>query len=87
MNVSINHPTDRPNFTIVYVGSLTLGFSYSTIVGYQEGWGDWVVTVNYWGPTTGKHLNYLNEDKEARVEDALFMAGLKAALKRANDDG
>ena len=27
----------------------------------------WLLAENTWGPTTGKHLNYLDEDKEYRV--------------------
>ncbi len=81
MNVSISHPTDRPNFSLVFVGSLTLAFSYQTVIGYQEGWSAWRLTENYWGPTTGKHLNWLDERKKDRLEDALFSLGLKTALK------
>ncbi len=81
MNVSINHPTGRVNFSYVYVGSLTLVFSYQTVIAFQQGWGSWVVTVNYWGPTTGKHLNWVSEDKESRLEDDEFQAQLKVALR------
>ena len=45
----------------VHISSLTLWFSYKTIVGfedrgkvYQEAYSE-----NVWGPTTGKHLNAL----------------------------
>ncbi len=31
------------------------------------GGGESVVSVNDWGPTTGKHLNYLEMDKSKRV--------------------
>lgn len=60
MGVSISHPTDRPNFAIVEVGSLELAFSYRTIVAFRDGWGAWTVRENEWGPTTGKHLNYID---------------------------
>ena len=35
MEVRIEHPTDRPNFSIVHLGSyLAIGFSYSTPVAF-----------------------------------------------------
>ena len=80
MPVSVEHPTDRPNFTIVSTPACRVAFSYNTIVGvypYQEtvsvssgayeGF-RWWVAVNEWGPTTGKHLNWLDEDKSSRVD-------------------
>lgn len=82
MDVRINHPTDRPNFTIVTVGDVQLAFSYKTIVGFNaiDGRG-WVVSENLWGNTTGKHLNYLDdrganfrvprEEFEAKLEEVL----------------
>lgn len=69
MNVTIEHPTNRPNFTIVYLGAdFRIAFSYQTAVGvYRTGKG-WLVAESQWGPTTGKHLNYLDGgDKSARV--------------------
>ena len=87
MNVSIDHPTSKVNFTIVYVGSLTLAFSYKTIIGFQMGWGSWVIRKNEWGPTTGKHLNYLSDTKETRVESDEFDAQLRAVLVRLAIEG
>lgn len=67
MNVSIEHPTDRPNFSIVRIGSLGLAFSYRTLIGVSVGFGPWRVSENVWYSTTGKHLNYLNSDKDMRL--------------------
>lgn len=57
-HVRIEHPTDRPNFTLVTVGDLELAFSYKTVIGFNAGDG-WYLSENLWGPTTGKHLNQL----------------------------
>lgn len=88
MKLRIDHPTDRPNFTIVHIelgnSYLSLAFSYETVVGYKRGWAKWVVTQNYWGPTTGKHLNYLNDDHSQRVDADTFEAGLSEALASLN---
>lgn len=59
MRIDIEHPTNRPNFSIVRLGTLRIAFSYQTPIGYDDGSG-WVVRVNDWGPTTGKHLNQLD---------------------------
>lgn len=72
MSVSIEHPTDRPNFSIVRVGSLSLAFSYRTIIGISVGFGPWKVSENVWSNTTGKHLNYLNSDKDMRLPAEQF---------------
>lgn len=67
MNVAIEHPTDRPNFAIVRIGGVGLAFSYRTLIGVSVGFGPWKVSENVWSSTTGKHLNYLNSDKDSRL--------------------
>ncbi len=42
--------------TTVTLGDLTLLFSYETLVAFREGFGDWIVSENVWGPTTGRHI-------------------------------
>ena len=78
MRVSIEHPTDRPNFSIVHLGSnLAIGFSYSTPIAFWRSGEGWVVRENDWGPTTGKHLNHFDEgDKSERLPSAHFEARL-----------
>lgn len=58
MRITIDHPTNRPNFTNVTIGDVDLWFSYRTLIAFQtpETAGR-IVRVNDWGPTTGKHLN------------------------------
>jgi hypothetical protein len=78
------YPTERPNFVIISLPDCDLAFSYETLVGVrgfliQHGkhadayrFRQWLVAENTWGPTTGKHLNYLdNGHKEDRVDQAV----------------
>jgi hypothetical protein len=64
--------------------SLTLWFSYQTIIAFQGAGFGTVVHENYWGPTTGKHLNWIDcGDKEAkakRLSGDDFKLRLAAAL-------
>lgn len=83
MNVTIEHPTNRSNFTIVYLGAdFRIAFSYQTAIGlYRTGHG-WLVADNQWGPTTGKHLNYLdNGDRGNRVPVGEIAKLIEAATK------
>ena len=83
MNISIAHPTDRPNFTEVRLGELTLYFSYRTVVGFHTYQDGNVVRENDWGPTTGKHLKYIdNGRKSERISGELFEQRLEAACLR-----
>lgn len=85
MNVSIDHPTDRPNFTKVYVGEITLWFSYRTCVAFQEAFGRIIVRENDWGPTTGKHLGMIGTGRrEDRIPGVEFERLLGEALGMVN---
>jgi hypothetical protein len=57
VRVSIDHPTNRPNYSIVYVGDITLWFSYRTCIAFQVDGEPARVSENLWGPTTGRHIN------------------------------
>lgn len=82
MNVTISHPTDRPNFTEVHIGPLTVWFSYKTPIGYQAE-SRQVVRQNDWSNTTGRHLNWIdNGNKEARVTGEEFEIGLSYVCDR-----
>lgn len=88
--IEISHPTDRPNFAIVEVGDVDLAFSYRVLIGVRGPSTDykWRVVPNKWGPTTGKHLNYLvagkREEREVSGETlfALAMESLREELER-----
>ncbi len=48
-------------------------FSYSTLVAFKTVAGQKVVRENEWGPTTGKHLNIIDDgDKKNRVSGDEF---------------
>lgn len=82
---TIDHPTDRPNFTEVTVGDLTIWYSYATPIAYR----DWstgtgiVVRQNDWSNTTGRHLAYLDDGrKKGRIPGDAFEAQLNAICAR-----
>lgn len=72
MNVTIDHPTDRPNFSCVTVGDLSIWFSYKTPIAFQYGYGKITVRRNEWGPTTGKHLTYVDNGHGERIPGTEF---------------
>ena len=74
----ISHPTDRPNFTRLDMGEITIYFSYQTPIAFIKDHG-LTIRENNWGPTTGKHLNYVNSTSE-RVPTVQFDSLLQAAL-------
>ncbi len=63
MNVSLDNYSEgrskQWNTTRVRVGSLTLYFSYQTVIAFNGSEG-MVMRENDWGPTTGKHLNWIS---------------------------
>ena len=79
MNVSIEHPTNRPNFTRVQIGVLALWFSYETIIAFAHPSTGRVAAENEWGVTTGKHLNHIS-DKSTRVQKSELDAQLANLL-------
>jgi hypothetical protein len=82
MNISIEHPTNRPNYSWVTIGDLTLAFSYETVIGFHTSPGGWQTRQNVWGPTTGKHLNWLRVPKDERLDSEAFILALDAAMWR-----
>ena len=67
----------------IQIGGLTLYFSYSTIIAFRDEQDDAIIK-NYWGATTGGHLNSINEDKSKRIDDIEFNKRLKKCLQRHN---
>jgi hypothetical protein len=84
MNVSITHPTDRPNYARVDVGAVTVWFSYRTAIAFHTADTGTVARQNDWGPTTGKHLNDVGVDKADRLPGDVFSKALAEALATAN---
>ena len=66
----------------VYIGTLTLYYSYKTIVAYHDYEDGLTVCENIWSVTTGKHLNWINRDKSTRVDSDKFDEMLKLSLER-----
>lgn len=66
----------------VFVGNLCLYFSYQTVVAFRAPGYPLTVSENAWGPTTGKHLNWIDGgDRKARLPREEFKKRLGQALK------
>ena len=65
-----NSASAENNAKVVTVDGVSFYFSYETIVAVKDHEsGDLKVIQNYWGPTTGKHLNEIDGgSKEAKAE-------------------
>ncbi len=68
--------------TFLRVGSLSLWFSYDTLVAFEDGNGEFHIIENCWQQTTGKHLNWINGDKSIREDKTTFQKHLDEALRR-----
>lgn len=75
---TIDHPTGQSNFTEVTVGDVTVWFSYRSPVGFMSPGTGRVVRENDWGPTTGRHLNWITDGP--RVPGETFNEMLAKAL-------
>lgn len=86
-SVELRHPTANgnqsatPNFTEIYVGDLTLWFSYTTIIAFAVPGVGRRVRENSWSTTTGKHLNSIDGGaKHSRLKGAEFERQLAIVL-------
>ena len=57
-------------------------YSYDTLVAFRIK-GEFHIIENYWGTTTGKHLNWINGNKSIRETDEEFKANLKRLTETA----
>lgn len=61
---------------VVSMGSVTVWFSYKTPIAFHVDGHSRVVHQNDWGPTTGKHLKWIDggdkDAKKRRVDDETF---------------
>lgn len=65
---------------VFHTSNLSVWFSYCTPVAFQQLGKPKVVRQNDWGPTTGKHLNWIDGgDKASRVPGERFEALLSKA--------
>lgn len=73
------------NSIAIELGSRTIYYSYDTIVAFRGTNSKGVyfdcVIRNYWGTTTGKHLNFIEPDKKKRLDRAEFKNQLKKFLE------
>lgn len=68
------------NFNKVNIGYIALWFSYETIVAFRTPQTGLVVCENVWGTTTGKHLNWIDDDKSIRVPREEFLDKLNSIV-------
>jgi len=69
LEVDMHSPEGKrtDNFTRVDTKNVVVWFSYKTPIAYRDDVDGLVVSENYWGVTTGKHLNWVDGgDKEAK---------------------
>lgn len=50
----------------------TFYFSYETCIAFRTPDYGLIIRENDWGPTTGKHLNYIDPDKSIRISGEDF---------------
>jgi len=60
--------------------TLTLWYSYDTIVAFKHN-ENFCIRKNDWCTTTGKHLNWINADKNIRINGMEFENNLQLILK------
>lgn len=66
----IKHVQIQTNFHSIMLGdSTTLYFSYETLIAIRHN-GKLHISQNEWGTTTGKHLNWINNDKPIRIKSS-----------------
>lgn len=54
------------------IGNLLLYFSYETLIAFSHPDTGLVIRENDWGPTTGKHLNAINDNHRHRIPGETF---------------
>ena len=69
------------NHAAVSFENLTIWFSYRTPIAFMTPKTGRVCRENSWGPTTGKHLNAVDEDKSKRIAGAEFERRLAEILR------
>lgn len=70
---------------LLEIGTLSLWFSYQTVIAFKEGNNAIQVRQNDWSMTTGKHLNAIDSgNKKDRIESNTFETHLKAILTKNN---
>lgn len=60
------------NAHYITIGALKVYFSYETVIAFSHPDCGLVIRENEWGPTTGKHLNAIDDDKHKRIPGDAF---------------
>ena len=81
MTVSVNYSNRNTKQIDVRVGSLTLHFSYQTVVAFDSPFSGFVISENVWSMTTGRHLNDIDPDMSLRIPNGAFEQKLQETLK------
>ena len=68
------------NTIAVGIAGATFFFSYNTVVAFYDPQKGRVACENIWSPTTGKHLNWIEPDHDARLPVEEFNAALEELL-------
>jgi hypothetical protein len=61
----------------------TYWFSYDTLVAFEI-LGEFHIIKNYWGTTTGKHLNWINDNKAIREDEDMFNDNFERLSNKIN---
>ena len=73
------------NTIAIKLGDRTVYYSYNTVVAFygKNSLGEEFdcISENIWGPTTGKHLNFINPNKKLRIPRKEFENKLQEFLK------
>lgn len=77
---SENYGVNSLEFTI---GNLSVYFSYKTPVAFISARTGLVIRENDWGSTTGKHLNWIDDDKSKRISGDEFEKQLAEQIEQA----
>ena len=85
MTIGFYNENTAKNAPYVKVNGVTFYLSYETVVAVSYGMGLKVIK-NYWGPTTGKHLNWISSDHSIRLDDADFQKEVEIAREKAGID-
>ncbi len=62
------------------IDGLTIWFSYKTPVAFDSVKTGFVIRENDWSTTTGKHLNWINDNHSIRVTGDEFQEKLQEAM-------
>ncbi|MHB1764960.1 MAG: hypothetical protein ACYCS1_05420 [Gammaproteobacteria bacterium] len=65
----------------VRIGEIVLYFSYNELVGISDNKNTYAI-VNYWGTTTGEHINLIEKDKRKRLKQTEFTIKANEILSR-----